>query len=82
MKQDIWNGMKLVNINLNQMQVFVMINNVGIMINADVNANDRLEKEDVTNDLFGILVNLNVNVINHVILDNIWIRKILNAGKN
>ena len=64
------------------MQVFVMINNVGIMINADVNANDRLEKEDVTNDLFGILVNLNVNVINHVILDNIWIRKILNAGKN
>ena len=82
MKQDIWNGMKLVNINLNQMQVFVMINNVGIMINADVNANDRLEKEDVTNDLFGVLVNLNVNVINHVILDNIWIRKIVNAGKN
>ena len=82
MKQDIWNGMKLVNINLDQMQVFVMINNVGIMINADVNANDRLAEEDVTNDLFGILVNVNVNVINHVILDNIWIRKIVNAGKN
>ena len=64
------------------MQVFVMINNVGIMINADVNANDRLAEEDVTNDLFGILVNVNVNVINHVILDNIWIRKIVNAGKN
>ena len=59
-----------------------MINNVGIMINADVNANDRLAEEDVTNDLFGILVNVNVNVINHVILDNIWIRKIVNAGKN
>ena len=52
------------------------------MINADVNANDRLAEEDVTNDLFGILVNVNVNVINHVILDNIWIRKIVNAGKN
>ena len=40
MKQDIQNGTKRVNINVDQMQVFVMINNIGIMINADVNANN------------------------------------------
>ena len=38
MKQDTSNGMKLVNDNVDQMQVFVVINNVGIMINVDVNA--------------------------------------------
>ena len=38
MKQDTLNGMKLVNDNVDQMQVFVVINNVGIMINVDVNA--------------------------------------------
>ena len=38
MKQDIQNCMKLVNVNVDQMQVFVIINKVGIMINADVNA--------------------------------------------
>ena len=38
MKQDIYLGMKLVNVNVDYMQVFVMINNVGIMLNADVNA--------------------------------------------
>ena len=37
MKQDIQNGMKLVNVSVDQMQVFVIINNVGTMINADVN---------------------------------------------
>ena len=34
MEQD----MKLVNVNVDQIQVFVVINNVGIMINADMNA--------------------------------------------
>ena len=38
MKQDIYLGMKLVNVNVDQIQVFVVINNVGIMINVDVNA--------------------------------------------
>ena len=38
MKQDIYLGMKLVNVNVDQMQVSVVINNVGIMINVDVNA--------------------------------------------
>ena len=37
MKQDKYLGMKFVNINVDQMQVFVIINNVGIMINANVN---------------------------------------------
>ena len=38
MKQDIYLGMKLVNVNVDQTQVSVVINNVGIMINVDVNA--------------------------------------------
>ena len=38
MKQDINLGMTLVNVNVDYMQVLVMINNVGIMLNADVNA--------------------------------------------
>ena len=37
MKQDTQNGMKPVNENVDQMQVFVIINNVGLKINADVN---------------------------------------------
>ena len=37
MKQDIQDNIKLVNVNVDQMQVFVIINNVGIKINADVN---------------------------------------------
>ena len=50
------------------MQVFVIINNVGIMINADVDAKNWLTKEYVIKDLFGIQVI--VNVINHVMLEN------------
>ena len=37
MKQDLWNGMKLVNVGVNLGLMFVIINNVGIKINADVN---------------------------------------------
>ena len=40
MKQDTWNGMKRVSINVDQMHAFVIINNVGTMINAGVNANN------------------------------------------
>ena len=43
-----------------------MINNIGIMINADVNLNNWLIKVYMMMDLFGILVYMNVNVINHV----------------
>ena len=38
MKQDMQNGMKRVSTNVDQMQAFVIINNVGMMINTGVNA--------------------------------------------
>ena len=37
MKQGIQNGMKHVSVNVDQMQVFVIVNNAGIMINVNVN---------------------------------------------
>ena len=37
MKQDTYNNLKLKSVNLDKMQVFLIINNVGIKINADVN---------------------------------------------
>ena len=37
MKQDTQNGMNLVNTSVDQMQVFVIINNVEMVINAGVN---------------------------------------------
>ena len=40
MKQDLQNGMKHVSVNVDQLQLFVKINNFGIKINADVNANN------------------------------------------
>ena len=43
------------------MQVFIMINNVGIMINADVNVKNWLTKVYVIKDLFGILATVNVS---------------------
>ena len=53
------------------MQVFVIINDAGMMINAGVNAENELIKVYLTKDLFGILVIVSVNVMNHVILVNI-----------
>ena len=38
MKQDAWNGMKRVTVNVDLIVVFVIINNVEMMINAGVNA--------------------------------------------
>ena len=38
MKQDIQNSMKRVSVNVDQMQAFVIISNVGMMINAGMNA--------------------------------------------
>ena len=38
MKQDTQNGMKHVSVNVDYMQAFVIINNIGMMINAAVNA--------------------------------------------
>ena len=53
------------------MQLFVIINNVGIKINTDVNAKNKLIKEYVIKDLFGILVIVNLNMIKRVILVSI-----------
>ena len=82
MKQDTQNGMKLVNVNVDQMQVFVMMSNLGIMINVDVNVKNLLTKEDIIKNLFGILLFVNLNVINHVTQDSIQTIKIVNLEKN
>ena len=42
-----------------------------LMINADVNTKNSLTKVDVIMDLFGIIVYGNVNVTNHVKLENV-----------
>ena len=72
--------MKLVNANVHQIQVCVIINNIGIMISANVNAKNSLIRKDLIRDLFGILVIVNVNVTSYVMLENIQIIKIVNAG--
>ena len=53
------------------MQVFVIVNNVGIKINADVNVKNWLTKEYVIKDLLRTLVIVNVNVVNDVMLESI-----------
>ena len=64
------------------MQEFVIINNVGMMINAGVNANNLLIKVYVIENLLGILVIASVNVINYVVLESIQTMKTVRAGKN
>ena len=81
MKQDIQNGMKRVSVNVDQMQLSVIINNVGMKINVDVNAKNQLIKECVIKDLFRILVIVNVNVISPTMLASIQIIKIVNVEK-
>ena len=78
MKQDIKSYMKLVSANVNLMQVFVIIN---MKINADVNAKSCLTKECGIKDLIGILAIVNVNEINHVMLENIWNVKTVSVEK-
>ena len=56
--------------------MFVITNNVGIMIGVDVNVKNLLTKEDAKKDLFEIQVFVNVNVINRVTLVNIQTIKI------
>ena len=53
------------------MQVFLIINSVGMKTNAGVNEENRLTKKNGIKDLFGIVVIVNMNVINHVVLENI-----------
>ena len=63
------------------MQVFETITKGGIMVNADVNARNWFTKEYVIQDLFGIQVIVNVNVINQVMLENIYIMEIVSVEK-
>ena len=53
------------------MQVFVIINKDGMKINADVNVKNWLITVVVIKDLFGILVIVSVNAMNHIKLENI-----------
>ena len=68
MKQDTQNRMKGLSVNVDLIVVFIITNNVGMMINADVNAKNSLIKVYGIKDLFGILIIVSVNVINPVIL--------------
>ena len=56
--------MKFTRLNVDYMQMFVMISNVGIAINTGVNVKNSLIKVGVIMDLFGILAHVNVNVVN------------------
>ena len=82
MKQDTKNDIKRVNVNVDQMQVFVIVNNIGTMINVDVNAKNSLTKVYVIKDLFEILAIVTVNLINYVMLVSIQTMKTVRAGKN
>ena len=73
--------MKRVSVNVDLIVVFVIVNNVGMMINAGVNAKDSLIKAYAIKDLFGILVIVSVNVINPVILVSTYNIKIVSAKK-
>ena len=63
------------------MQVFVTINNVGMMINVDANVKNWLIKVYAIKDMLGILVVVSVNAINHVMLVSNWIMKTVSVEK-
>ena len=44
MKQDIYNGMKRVSVNVDQMQLFVILNNVGIKIKCRRECKELIDK--------------------------------------
>ena len=73
---------KKCNVYVDQMELFVIINNIGMKINVDVNVKNQLIKVYAIKDLFGILVIVDVNAINLVILVNIQIIQIVSAEKN
>ena len=76
------NDMKFEDINVDQVKVVLKINNVGIMINGDMNAKNQFTMVDVIEDLFRILVYVDVTVMHHVMLENIQIMKIVNVEKS
>ena len=81
MKQESLNSIKLKSANVDQMQVFVIINRNGMKVNANLNVRNSLTKEYVIKDLIGIIEIVNVNMINHVILEKIQIVKTVGVEK-
>ena len=81
MKQESLNSIKLKSANVDQMQVFVIINRNEMKVNANLNVRNSLTKEYVIKDLIGIIEIGNVNMINHVILENIQIVKTVGVEK-
>ena len=81
MKQDAENSMKCVSLNVDLSVVFVIINNIGMRINAGANAKNWLMKAYAIKDLFGILVIVSVNFINPVILVSIYTKKLVSVKK-
>ena len=81
MKQDIYNSMTRVSVNIDQMQAFFIIDNVGMMISAVVNAKNSLIKAYAIKDLFVIQIIANVNAIKHVILVSTQTIKVVRARK-
>ena len=73
--------MKLVDVNADQIQVFVKRSNVRMKINAGVNVTNQLRKAVGIKDLLGTLIIVNVNVIDHVMLQNIQTNQIVSAEK-
>ena len=71
MKQDASNSTKRVSVNVDLTVVFVIINNVGMMINAGVDAKNWLIKAYTIKYRLGFLVIVNANVVNPAILVNI-----------
>ena len=82
MKRDTQNGMELASAYVDQIKLFVIVNNAGMKINVDANVNNSLIKEYLIKDLFLIQVNVNANVINLAVLLNIQIIQIVNVEKN
>ena len=62
--------------------MFAIANNVSTMVNANVNVKNSLIKAYAIKDLFGILVILSVDVINHVMLVNILNKELVDVEKN
>ena len=81
MKQDIQTDTESVSVSVSLGLIFVIINSLGIKINADVNAKNQLIKDCMIKDLFRIVVIASVNVINHAMLESIQTMKIVTAKK-
>ena len=62
--------------------MFVTISKDRMKANSNVNVKEYVTKEYVIKELFGILVIVSVNVINHATQENIWTIKIPNVETN